>query len=390
MNHKLNSKKILMISSSFYPDYGGFEVFIKEIAERTVKNYDSVIVLTKALTSAKREEKINGVEIFRVSKPVSISESTNSYIPTFLFIFPAILYGSILIRRKKISLIHCHGTAGCICGYFLKKMTGRPLLLTIQGGDLAEYPEMNNIFFSPLKILISQYLKNADCITCVSTHLINKVRKMGGENLLLIPNGVDLDRFRPTAVDSSNILNFKNKSLLISVSRLTEKNGLEYLIKAIPAILNEVQNAHLLIIGGGPVENKLKDLVRQLNLENDVTFIGVIPHNDVQKYLSVSDVFIRASLDEGFGIAFIEAMAMGVPVIGTDVGGIPDIIQHGTTGLLVKPCNPEMIATSVIRLHKDVQFKKTIITNAKNHVKERFDWSKIFQKIDNAYSMVLQ
>ena len=159
----------------------------------------------------------------------------------------------------------------------------------------------------------------------------------------MIPNGVDLNLFksRDGHIDSKKI---------ITVSRLVKKNGVGDLIEAMSGIRSELPDYRLQIIGSGPLEKKLKLQVKNLNLENNVEFLGEIPNELLPKYLSTADIFVRPSLSEGLGISFLEAMAVGLPVIGTLVGGIPDFLKDGETGLFCKVGDPEDIAEKINRI----------------------------------------
>jgi len=187
----------------------------------------------------------------------------------------------------------------------------------------------------------------------------------------------------------------KNLSKILFVGRLIEKKGVEYLIKAIPYI-SAWNECKLIIVGKGFEEDKLKKLVIDLDLENNVKFIGKVSRNKITKYFKSSDIFILPSIVdskgevETLGVVLIEAMAMGIPVIGSDIGGIPDVIDDSINGFLVEPKSITDIADKVIKLLSDKKLRNKFIKNAKKKVKEKFDWNNIALDIENVINEVIK
>jgi glycosyltransferase involved in cell wall biosynthesis len=137
----------------------------------------------------------------------------------------------------------------------------------------------------------------------------------------------------------------------------------------------------LLIAGIGELEKSLKLKVLEMGLETRVFFLGFIPQNELPVYLSASDIFVRPSLSEGMGNSFIEAMAFGIPIIGTAVGGIVDFLKDGETGLFCEVKNPKSIAQKAEKLIRDKESRDYIIENALKLVKEKYDWKIIAEEM---------
>jgi glycosyltransferase involved in cell wall biosynthesis len=179
---------------------------------------------------------------------------------------------------------------------------------------------------------------------------------------------------------------------LITTSRLTIKNGIGDVIKALPKL---PENIKFIIFGEGELESELKKLARNLGLSTEtavvsdrVIFKGFVPHAEMPKYLKACDIFIRASLSEGFGNSFIEAMACKMPVIATPVGGIVDFLKENGTGYFCEPQNPESIIKAVEKVISDPN-KNQIIENAYNMVKEKYDWNLITKQITEVFNKIL-
>jgi glycosyltransferase involved in cell wall biosynthesis len=171
---------------------------------------------------------------------------------------------------------------------------------------------------------------------------------------------------------------------LVTMSRLVLKNGIADLISSLQHL---PKNVKLIILGAGPLETELKCLCLKLGLNytdeppvnpgNRVHFLGYIPHASMLPYLAISDVFVRPSLTEGLGNSFLEAMAAGIPVVGTAVGGIPDFLADGETGLVCEVANPHSIAQKVEKYLKDKESRDYVVKNARKLVTERYEWGKV-------------
>jgi len=201
---------------------------------------------------------------------------------------------------------------------------------------------------------------------------------MGAKNVVIIPNGVDVAKFQ---FQRSNVKGQMSK-VIVTVSRLVEKNGISDLIVAMQYL---PMNYKLLIIGSGPLERVLKLQVESLKLGERVTFSLEVPHGEVPKYLHESDIFCRPSISEGFGNVFVEAMAAGLPVITTPVGGIVDFLRDKETGLFCKVNNPKSIADSVLLLEEQPALREAIIAGGLRMVRERYDWNIISNKMRGVF-----
>ena len=147
-------------------------------------------------------------------------------------------------------------------------------------------------------------------------------------------------------------------------------------------------NAKLLIIGDGEERTHLSFVICHSSLGKRAFLLGSIPPDDVPKYLAASDIFIRPSLSEGLGSAFLEAMAAGVPIIGTRVGGIPDFLVDGETGLFCEAQNPQSIAEKIKLLLADETLRQKLITNGKKLVAEKYNWNIIVKQMEEIFNKI--
>jgi glycosyltransferase involved in cell wall biosynthesis len=359
-------KKILIFSLAYFPMVGGAEVAIKEITDRiTDCEFD---IVTKNF-GASGFEKIGNINVYRV------------WGLKLFFPFIAFFKARRLNKKNNYDAIwsimaNRAGFAALFFKFFHPKIK---FLLTLQEGDELDYPQkrMGIIYFF-LKPFFKKIFIKADKIQAISNYLADWAKKMGAEvkKIEVVPNGVDIEKFK------SQISNFKNKEdkILITVSRLVKKNAVNDIIEALKFL---PANIKLLILGVGPEEEKLKSLVASYNLENRVNFVGLVKSDEISSYLHSADIFVRPSLSEGLGNAFLEAMAASVPVIATSVGGIPDFLINGQTGLFCEVNNPQDIAEKVKLYLNDNNLRNKIIINAKQMVGEKYDWNLISLKIRN-------
>ncbi|MBI2625988.1 MAG: glycosyltransferase family 4 protein [Candidatus Nealsonbacteria bacterium] len=357
--------RILMPVLHYYPVIGGLETWTQNIAERLSPKAEVFVVTSRVADSAKNEVK-NGVKIFRTSlfNLGDLSYSSPVHILTAL---PFIFFKSfLLILSQKIDLLHCQGFLGSCMGYCLSKITGMPYIVTVQ-----RLEEKN--FFK--KIV---YRKANVCIAA-SSAIQKYFEEIGCSNIEVIPNGVDLKRFENLKKQQ------KDDFMVMTVARLEKVKGIDYLIGAFarPGLLGR-PGLKLLVIGDGSERNNLERLTKELNLEDKVKFVGQIPPEGIPEYLAMADCFVLPSLKEGFGIAVLEAMAAGVPVVASRVGGILDIVEDKKTGLLVEPGNVEDISQSIQRIFQDSALKEQLINNAMTELK-RYDWQDIAEKVYKIY-----
>jgi len=383
--------RILTIQAAYFPMIGGAELFHQKTAEYLVSQGHEVDVLTCIWQKPdipwpkwkQAEEQLNGVKIIRV-KPLSSIHGLKSVGAIFPLYFKAMQQ----INFKKYDLLHCHIYPASLVGSMLKRQTGLPLIITVQGGDIGDYQENNGFFARILKPVIATALKRADIVHVVSKDLKNQVRQMGIENSLLIPNGVDNAVFKPA---NKKELRGKYKlplecEIIVSHSRLTPKNGLDILIRAIQPLKD--QNIMLLIIGSGEQEKELIKLTKELKLKNEVKFLGYLSAKETAQYLALADLFVRPSRAEGFGISFLEAMACGIPVIGTKVGGITDIVKSGETGILIEPENVSALTEALQDLLGDLVKREEIGKRGRLFAAE-FYWEKIGSLLEHSYAKLI-
>ena len=368
--------RILIFSLVYYPrSIGGAEVAIKEITDRIPQDEVEFDMITLR-KHAPAFEKIGNVNVYRVGLPWIGKDTKSSRIfPLHKLVFPFFAFYKAVELHKKNKYDLVWSMMASYAGYagflFKEKNPNTPFVLSLQEGD--NFKRREGFFKSSFKKIFA----SADHIQVISNFLADWAKHMGAKApITVVPNGVDFELF----FNKDGVKNKSENISLITTSRLVPKNAVSDIIDSLTFL---PENIKLKILGTGYEEKDLKEKVLKLNLENRVEFLGYIPHSEMPKYLHDSDIFIRPSLSEGFGNSYIEAMAAGIPVIATPVGGIVDFLKDGETGLFCDVRNPRSIAQKVEKLIKDKESRDYIVKNALEMVKEKYQWSLIASDMKN-------
>ena len=298
-----------------------------------------------------------------------------------------------MIMTSQPNLIHAHwslpqGSSGVVC----KKVLGIPCITTIHGSDV------HGLQHPLLKTLNRIVINNSDICTANSRESARMVYHIAGrEDTQVIPMGVDTNLFsRSEKVDIIRKKYEIDGNVLLFVGRLIRVKGVYYLIKALPEVLKQHPKTKLLIVGSGPEKRRLMQLSAELEIINKVVFIDEVLQEDLIPLYSIANILVLPSIidvtgeTEGLGVVLLEAMACRVPVIGSDVGGIRDIIIDGETGLLSEQKNSDSLAEKIIQLLSDEQLRKKVIENGFKLVKDKYTWEVISNRFLNIYMEVVK
>ncbi len=372
------SKRILIFSTAYLPFIGGAEVSIKEITDR-LPDCEFDLITARMRSSLPKMEIVGAVNVHRVGFGFV---TLDKLLMPFLGVFKVWK----LQRKYRYDAFWCmmvtfaSGSA-YIVNIFRKVfgMKSVPVVMTLQEGDSEEH--LKTRWFGLINLSWKFALPRTAVLTTISTYLLDRAKKIGYKGKSeVIPNGVNFSLFN-TPASSEHLNKAKERmnkqdgdTMLVTTSRLVDKNGVGDIIKSLKTLGESVK---LSVLGVGPLESELKSLTKKLSLENRVKFLGFVEHKEAPAFLQASDIFVRPSLSEGMGNSFIEAMAAGIPVIATPVGGIVDFLKDGETGLFCKVRNPESIADAVNKLLNDKNLVDALTSNARKMVQEKYDWDLI-------------
>ncbi|MFA6503377.1 MAG: glycosyltransferase family 4 protein [Patescibacteria group bacterium] len=359
-------------TDDFIPPVGGAEIALGEIIKRNSDICFDLFV-PKFFKGRQNKQKIGNTTIYRFGFGVPAFDKK-------FYVLAAPFFAWVKSMRQPYDLVWSMMASygGIACLFFTGLVPKTKMLLTLQEGDPPEHILKRAGIF---KFLLYRIFKRADAMHVISRFLADWGVKMGFSGVPeVIPNGVDVNRFARKIFDNERTdarqqFGFNDSDVvLVTVSRLVLKNGTDYLIRALTKL---PLNFKALIVGFGEDLEKLKTLTQEKGLKDRVVFAGRRDHDELPKLLQSSDVFVRPSLSEGLGNAFLEAMAAGLPIIGTPVGGIPDFLFDGETGVFCQPSSPESVAQAVLRIQNEPGLRQKLIEQGNKLAVEKFGWDGI-------------
>jgi len=385
---------ILIISQVFPPKRGGVQTAAYNTAKFLSKFGHNVVVVTSKWAEERRKfHKMDGFLVYRFKSfnPPEIKGITQisslRFNPLMLLNLPKI------IKKHKIQLIHAQGRLfpiSWLTAILNKFVFKRPMFVNVQGRlEVGISGIIENVFD---KIITKQIYQIAlKKIICVSQSLKTRLMKLNikEENLGVIPNGVDTSEFtrRPHANYFDKYLDDKKDyKKVVFVGRLDAQKGVEYLIRAIPNVIKDYGKVHFFILGNGNLEKMLKNLTKELNITENVTFLDMIPLEKMAEFYSSADIFCLPSIHEGFPLSIAEALSIGLVIVASATEGIPEAITENKNGFLTAPRNIHDITEKLIKaLTLNVDQTNKIADNNIKLARENYSWEKIVKEIIYEY-----
>lgn len=286
------------------------------------------------------------------------------------------LFGLIgLVKRNNIDIVHAHSRTTQVLGCLLGKVRGIPYVSTCHGFFKTRFSRRLLPCWGQKVIAISQQVK---------THLVDDF-KIEDRRIEVIHNGIDIERFQGVSQDKRLRGNFGlgDGPVVGIVARLSDVKGHSYLIEAMKPVLEKIPSAQLVIVGEGRMKEELISLAKKLKIEKNVVFMPTV--SDTKEVLSAIDVFVMPSLNEGLGLALMEAMSCGLPVVGSNVGGIKSLIQHGINGLLTEPAEVKGLSSAILDLLTDRKKALALGSNAKDFISRNFSQGQMISETERVY-----
>lgn len=377
--------KMLLITDKFGPHTGGTAVIYSNWCCRM--DPQEVVVLTCPLPWAPGWKEFDSEQNFRIYRVPFINIPKIRMPLVWLFLLFA---APFVIMKERPTIIHSgHAIETGFACAIMKWLFRRKYVVHTYGEEIKWYSSGK---YRALRQVLVWALRQADVITTISTYTQSNLVKLGipREKIMLLYPGVDLEKFQriPDLSKLRDKYQLNGRKILLTVARLLERKGNDMVIRALPRVLKQVPNLVYLIVGEGREEEKLRFLVKRLNLGKHVVFVGRIPNDQVPQYYYLCDIFImpnrmvESTKDvEGFGIVFLEANACDKPVIGGKSGGAVDAIIDGATGLLVEPTSLDKIVSAILKLIADDRLASAMGQKGRKRVEDEFTWDVPVRKI---------
>ena len=292
-------------------------------------------------------------------------------------------------------IVHIHsGISITVVGGFRYAMKKRKTLVITWHGDSIREPEYGrytgiipSIATYFYKYLADKVLAHSDAIISVSESYIYESRFLGKyrDKIIVIPNGINLEEFDIpySKEECRDLLKLdKEKNIILFVGSLHPLKGPHILLKAIPKVIRKNRDTLFVFVGGGDID-RYKKLSEELGVREYVKFTGYVDKNK-PFYYKASDIFVLPSFLECLPLVILEAMACGVPIVASKVGGIPDVVKDGWNGLLVPPGDSEALANAIIYLLENEDIRERMGKNGRERVKN-YSWDKIAEETEKVY-----
>jgi N-acetyl-alpha-D-glucosaminyl L-malate synthase BshA len=366
--------KIIIIVFQFLPRWiGGTEIATQNIARHLAHNGNEVHIITSADEGLEKEKREDDFCIHRISYP---KIKVLGYIIFWIRCF-------LLIKMIKPEIVHSQGVQMGVPAFLAKTFFGISYIVYCRGSDVY-------LPWKFKKIISKVVLNSADKVIALTEDMKEKLQINYKKNIVVLPNGIDLKKFEGFSKQGMRD-NFKigsDEKIITFVGSFKLVKGVKYLIEAFAIIFKRNSEVKLLLIGDGPERKNLKNMVETHNLTLSVDFMGNVANQKIPEYLSISDIFVLPSLSEGFPSVILEAMASGLPIIATRVGGLPEIIKEGENGFLVDPKNSNQIADKAVLFLENSRLREKISGNNKEKSKE-YNWENIIEKLVKVYLEVI-
>ena len=371
--------------------YGGGVIAAYNLAINMARRGYDISVFTTSADSKDSIEKYESTTIYRYGTKFQMLNRNISF--------------SMLLKPQKhdVDIVHLHTTASPIdllSALLYAKRKKKPLILTYHGDINVIHDELiYKLAISFYDKLIDKVLSYANVIISPSEYYIEESRflKKYRDKIVVIPNGINIEEFdipypKEECREKSGLP--LNENVILFVGVIHSHKGPDVLIKAMPKIIKEVSNTKSIFVGKegekGNLEG-LEKLSKKLGVKKNIKFAGFVEGGLKPLYYKAADVFCLPSTTshESFGIVNLEAMACGVPIVASKIGGVPDIVKEGENGLLVPPRDPEALAEAIIYLLKSEGVREKMGKDAREKIKD-YSWERIAEETEKVYEEILE
>jgi len=361
-----------MVISFFYPALGGAEQQALKLAERLIEKGIPVSVLTRRVPGIPSFEIINTVPVYRYIRTLSWGKFFG------ITYFLSCLW-QLFCMRSTYNIIHCHILQGlhsfaamCFKGLFGKKV----LIKVAMAGEISDFAVTKKMLFG--KAMLRQ-LRKIDALIAICSQVSSEAEQEGfpPERIQRIPNGVDVDWYKP----EREIQKIPNK--IIFVGSLHDRKHVSLLISAVKKLKDTGVLVSLDIIGDGPEAKQLRSMACELDIMHQINFLGAC--YDIRRYLQRAQFFVLPSKFEGLPNVVLEAMACGLPVLATRVGGVPDIIEHRVNGLMSPSGDFAALCANIQELLNNQKLLHELGVRARQTAVDKFSLSIVADQYEALY-----
>ena len=386
----------MMLTWEFPPRViGGISPHVYNLSRNLAKHGVKVYVITCDFPGAPPHETIDGVEVYRVDSYKNPAPDFATWV--YLMNVNMQKEAAALARSLdgNIDIFHAHDWLVATAGIGLKHVFRKPFFATMHSTEIGRRNGLHTDYERMIHETEAWLTYEAWKVICCSDYMITHVKWAFGlppDKLVMVPNGVNFEAYaRKPNEDMSQFRSrfaLPQEKIVLFVGRLVHEKGAHVLVSAVPKVLDKI-DAKFIFVGNGYMRDQLSDLARHLGIAHKVMFTGFVDDETLQKLQKCADVSVVPSLFEPFGIVALEAMAAGSPVVVSDAGGLPEIVNHEADGIKVYAGNPDSLAWGITRVLTDEGLANRLRANARRKVQEKYSWDMIAQQTKNVYEAVL-
>ena len=381
--------------------------YVHDINRHLVRRGHRVTVVTPGSRSLPAHESFDGVEVVRFPMALPedltygrVAQSRVSLLGKLarLAVMTEYLeaqYTTTLAaaRARQADVIHAHwaiptGPAALLAAHRLRL----PAVITMHGGDVYVNPEQGYDFPTRwyVRPALRWTLRHAQALTAITEDCRHHALRAGAppELVHIVFNGTDLRRFSPDPSGTKPVDPRFGPRMIFACRQLFPRKGIRFLIEAAAQLKPRFPDLHLVLAGDGFERPDLVRLAEQLGIGEQVTFLGWVPNAALPPYYRAAAVSVIPSLEEGFGIPAAEAMGCGVPVVATDAGGLPEVVEHGVTGLVVPRGDSVALAAAIGSLLEDAELRRRMGEAGRERALRLFDWDRTAEQLEELYRRI--
>src|SRR5215211_240288 len=392
----------------WYPQYASDTqaTYVHDINRHLVRRGHSVTVVTPGDPSLSREDMFDGVRIVRfpLNLPADltygrVAQSRVSWLGRFARVAVMANYleaqhRAIMAeaRESRTDVIHAHwaiptGPAAVLAA----RKLGVPSVITMHGGDVYVNPEQGYDFPTRwyVRPALRWTLRHAGALTAITEDCRQHALRAGApaEHIRLVFNGTDLRRFSPVDNGDRRDPRF-GPHMIFACRQLFPRKGIRFLLEAAAELKPKFPDLKVVVAGDGFERADLIALAERLGIAPDVTFLGWVANADLPPYYRAATLSVIPSLEEGFGIPAAEAMGCETPVVASDAGGLPEVVEHGVTGLIVPRGDSHALADAIGSLLADPVRRELMGRSGRERALRLFDWDRSAEQFEQIYASI--
>lgn len=383
-NNTVEPKRLTVVSAYFYPKIGGLETIAYTTAKKLHQSgeYKVSIITSNYGGSGYKKEIIDDMTVHRL--PIWFRFSNTPI--NFMWYF----WIKKIYKEEGTEIVHTHSPVPFMADIAIRvaKNNRIPTVATYHSGSMKKGKSIfDPIIYIYEKYVLREMFRISTAVVTVHQAFMNKNYPEFAYKTSFIPTGVDLARFKKTPLNtSSQIITFIGR-----IEHSSSWKGISELIKAMKIVLKKTPNAKLELVGGGDALNYYRDMANNLDMSKSVSILGPKYGDDLISVYEKANVVVLPSTSdsEAFSVTLVEAMASGRPIIGTNIGGTPQVIQDGVNGLLIKPKDPEALADAILRIIQDPVFAEKL-GNTGASMAQNFSWEIQVSKYNELFKNIIK